>query len=120
MKRVQSLTKSQDFERVMARGMRARRGCATVFALRRPVLGEDPGPEPGGGSRLGVAMSARKRAVVRNRGKRRLRAAFLSCDPAPGYDVVVASDERAASSSFPDLLDDLAMALQEAGVRTGP
>lgn len=59
------------------------------------------------------------RAVVRNRIKRRIRAAFVACDPAVGYDVVIRADERAESMGFTDLTDALDGALKVCGVPTG-
>ena len=56
-------------------------------------------------------VRAQNRAVVRNRIKRRVRAAFVACDPAAGYDVVVRVDERAEKMSFTDLIGALSKAL---------
>lgn len=64
---------------------------------------------------LGLAVRARP-AVVRNRAKRRLRAAFRECAPAPG-SVVVRTDAGAATVEFARLRADLCAALEQAGGR---
>lgn len=70
-------------------------------------------------SRVGLVVRAPNRAVVRNRIKRRLRAAFVACDPEAGYDVVVRADERAKDMSFTELTGRLNQALGACGVQTG-
>jgi ribonuclease P protein component len=86
-----------------------------VYALSANIPDEDEaGPTP---SRLGLVVRARNRAVVRNRIKRRIRAAFAACDPAPGFDVVVRVDERAEKMPFTDLIGTLSKALADCGVQ---
>ncbi len=67
-------------------------------------------------TRVGLVVRARNLAVVRNRIKRRARAAFVVCDPAAGYDVVVRVDERAEKMSFTDLIGALSKGLAGCGV----
>ena len=52
--------------------------------------------------------------MVRNRAKRRLRAAFRECAPGPG-SVVVRTDAGAATVEFARLRADLCAALEQAG-----
>jgi ribonuclease P protein component len=86
---------------------RARRG-----ALRLTAVLDD-----GGSDRAAVAFAVGRAvgpAVVRNRIRRRVRAAFVELCPRPGtYLVAVAP--RAATSSFAQLRADLAGALAEVG-----
>lgn len=81
------------------------RGGITVCAVRL----KDP-TEP---TRLGVTVHAPRRAVTRNRAKRRVREAFRACGIAPGYEVVIRADDRAASSSFQELVENLSAAVGE-------
>lgn len=75
---------------------------------------------PGEGSkaptRVGLVVRAPQRAVVRNRIKRRLRAAFVACDPPVGYDVVIRADERAGAMDFTELTEALSDALDACGI----
>jgi ribonuclease P protein component len=102
-----SITSRRDFERVLREGRRARRGVTTVVAA--PAAPET--------LRLGLAVRARTGgAVARNRARRRLREAFWSAGPRPGHDVVIRSDERAASIAYDKLRSDLTAGLVEVGV----
>jgi ribonuclease P protein component len=72
---------------------------------------------PDAACRLGLAVHTEPRsAVLRNRARRRLRAAFARCSEATGWDIVVRADERAARAPFEDLVRDLCNAIAE-GVR---
>jgi ribonuclease P protein component len=53
--------------------------------------------------------------VVRNRIKRRLRAAVRLCAVAPGSDVVIGADASVAELEFGVLVAELAEALAAAG-----
>lgn len=55
-------------------------------------------------------------AVVRNRVRRRLRAAVAELDPTAGT-YLIATSPAAAASSYQALRDDLAAALDQAGAR---
>lgn len=63
-------------------------------------------------------------AVVRNRARRRLRAAacaVLAEHAAPGHDFVLIGRPATVDRPFPALLDDLATALRRVGAwREGP
>ncbi len=99
------------FAALAARGRRARRGLVRVTAdvgVEGVVLPE-------------VAFAVGRKvgtAVVRNRVRRRLRAAFAELAPPPGrYLLSVAPD--AAEASYATLRDDLAAALAGAAVPVG-
>ncbi len=64
-------------------------------------------------TRLGLAVRAPGRAVVRNRVKRRLREAFRACHCGPGYRVVVRAEASLASRNFQEVLEELEAALRE-------
>jgi len=88
-----------------------------VYALPSQISdGQEEEPAP---SRVGLVVRAPNRAVVRNRIKRRIRAAFVACDPEPGNDVVIRADERAESMSFTELTGALNKALAVCGVPAG-
>jgi ribonuclease P protein component len=55
-----------------------------------------------------------RKAVERNRIKRRLRAAWAEATPSRGLDAVIAADERSTEESFQDLVDHLKSALTRA------
>ena len=85
MKRRQRLSRSRDFDAVYRRGRSVSTRHLVLYSFPRP---EDPDGEP----RLGLAVSRKVGgAVVRNRVKRRLRAAFEELgQPLPaGHDFVL-------------------------------
>ncbi len=103
-----SLRTSREFRRVLDEGSAARRGDVAVHVLRR---------EDGGRTRLGLAVrSAPGGAVVRNRAKRRLRAAFDALSDPRSYDVVVRGSDRCARADFQELAENLSEALERAGM----
>jgi ribonuclease P protein component len=58
-------------------------------------------------------------AVVRNRAKRRMRAAAraeFGANPAPGHDIVLVAREAIRDNSFAALRDDLRAALTKLGL----
>lgn len=81
-------------------------GCLTAYACRRP---DGLGP-----ARLGLVVGARcGGAVVRNRIKRRVRAAFFgACGASQGVDVVVYAAPGAVRAPFQDLVVALRRALE--------
>jgi ribonuclease P protein component len=104
MPRIPSLRHRRDFDRVMSTGARARRGCIQVYVS--PAI---DGPRLGLAVRVGTAGS-----VVRNRVRRRLRAAFERCSVADAIDIVVRTDARAAEVDFQELVDALCGSIREA------
>jgi ribonuclease P protein component len=101
------LKRSEDFRRVREAGARARRDGVTVFVA--PAM---PG-HPGG--RAGITVPAAVgSAVVRNRLRRRLRAALQRTDLGRDRDVVVKVDPGAAGASYRELETNLTNALSRA------
>ena len=86
-----SLKTSAEFDHVLRSGVRARRGGVTLVASRR---GE-------GGTRVGLVVGRRVgSAVLRNRVKRRLRAAVREVGLAEGLDCVVIASKAVADVPF--------------------
>jgi ribonuclease P protein component len=100
------LRNRRDFQRVLAKGRRARRDGILATAL--------PGPDPEASLRLGLAVHGGRNAVARNRAKRRLRAAFRALQAQTGYDVVLRADERVLRAGYEELVGDLRAAVTEA------
>jgi ribonuclease P protein component len=104
---VRSLKRSEDFRRVRETGATARRNGVTVF-----VAPATPG-HPGG--RAGITVPGRVGgAVVRNRLRRRLRAALQRSDLGRDRDVVVRVDPSAAGANYLELETSLRNALSRA------
>lgn len=96
MKHPSTVTSSRDFQRVLDGGRRRRSAIGSVYVL--------PSPAATATSRLGLIVSRRVGgAVVRNRVKRRLRAAFASAWAEPGFDVIVRAEGTAATAPFQEL-----------------
>jgi ribonuclease P protein component len=100
--RPRALASRRDFDRVLHAHVRARRDGIIVSVA----------PAPGGHEHVGLIARA-NRAVVRNRIKRRLRAALLRCE-ARGVDAVVTAEESVATVAFDELVRDLQSALDGA------
>ena len=96
------LRSSRDFYRVFTVGSRARKDGVTVVVA--------PGVA-GSRARLGLSVKTRRGAVVRNRIRRRVRAAIADLSPQDGYDIVVRSDDSIVNKSHAELLEDLGWAL---------
>ena len=104
------LTRRSEFLRAAARGRKAARPGLVLQALAQP------------GAPLRVGFTATKKlggAVVRNRCKRRLRAAMQSAvgeHPIVGFDLVLIARDATATRPWDQLLGDLRGALRQAGV----
>jgi ribonuclease P protein component len=104
-----SLSSREDFRRVFAQGSRARHGGVTVVGVRSSAAE--------GASRVGLVVpGAVGTAVVRNRIRRRTRAALAEARPVSGFDIVVRADVRAGEAEFQQLVGDLKRALSGAGI----
>jgi ribonuclease P protein component len=104
---MESISNRRDFHEVFATGTRGRRGPLTVHTR--------PRPDRAAPTRLGLAVrTAAGGAVERNRAKRRLRAAFATCAPPAGLDVVVVADEQVNAIRFEELVEDLKFTLEAA------
>ncbi|HMH64178.1 MAG TPA: ribonuclease P protein component [Rhizomicrobium sp.] len=109
---VDHLKKRADFLRA-ARGIRRVEGAITLETCATP----EPEALPG---RLRVGFTASKKvgnAVIRNRAKRRLRAAARELLPLlgrEGHDYVLVARGTCAARPFPALLSDITTALKAA------
>lgn len=69
-------------------------------------------------ARLGLAVpKSVGGAVRRNRARRRLKSVVGGLRPAPGQDVVLRAGPEVATEEFEDLVEDVAGALEQAGLR---
>ena len=92
--RFRSLSGAGEFNKVFRHGRRIRRGGITVVSHRRD----------GGLPRIGLVVGRRVGgAVVRNRAKRRLRAALREVTLAEATDYVVIATPVVATAPFQDL-----------------
>jgi len=109
---VNRLKKRADFLRA-ARGIRRVEGAITLETCPTPAAETTPGA-----LRLGFTASKKiGNAVVRNRAKRRLRAAASQLLPLlgrAGHDYVLVARGTAVARPFPALLSDITMALKAA------
>ena len=107
---METLRRRSDFEQVFASGKFIGGRSLAVRVLAR---GEDVGP-----SRIGFAVGKRldKRAVVRNRARRRLREAIRRVEVRDGYDLVVMARGPALKRSFAALQRDVRALFRRAGV----
>jgi ribonuclease P protein component len=117
-RKLETLKVRADFLRVAGGGRRS----------AAPGLVVQAAPHPGGligatGIRVGFTASRKVgNAVIRNRAKRRMRAAAASVLPAlgrPGTDYVLIARAGTADRSFAELIADLEAALRRIG-RGGP
>ena len=102
------LRRSEDFARTIRQGARAGRGTVVAHCLMEPSRPD---------SRVGFVVSkAVGGAVVRNKGRRRLRGAVLDQRRAlpAGPDLVVRALPRSATASYADLSADLRSATEAA------
>jgi ribonuclease P protein component len=110
MERSRRLRKGAEFDGVYAKGTAT---SGPLVVLR--VLANDEGV-----TRWGFAVGKRiaKKAVVRNRVRRRLREAAGAMSVCEGQDVVVTARAAAIGASFAELREALARGLRRAGVAT--
>ncbi|MBA3431359.1 MAG: ribonuclease P protein component [Actinobacteria bacterium] len=118
MGRSPGLSRRTDFRHVVRAGRRGRRGGLTVFIAQQPAARDNGAMSEVTSTRLGLGVRAPGRAVARNRVKRRLRAAFDEYAPAPGFDVLVTTDDSVLSMAYERLAEDLAGALGSAGLES--
>jgi len=109
---VERLKTRADFLRA-ARGIRRVEGAVTLEACQTPIAETLPG-----GVRAGFTASKKiGNAVVRNRAKRRLRAAASQLLPLlgrEGHDYVLVARGTTVARPFPALLSDITTALKAA------
>jgi ribonuclease P protein component len=107
MARIESISGSADFRRVMREGASFSRDGVRVYVAGRA---------PGAGLRLGLVVRSRG-AVTRNRVRRRLKeavAAAIAGGAAGDLDVVVRADERASRKEFQELVKMVSDAVTKA------
>ena len=105
MSRLHRLRSTRDFQRLRAEG-RSGRSDGIVAQV-----GPHDGP-----TRLGVTVGRRTgSAVVRNRLRRRLRAAYLARGPREGFDVVLVGRAPVATAPFTRVEEYVRTCLAEAG-----
>ena len=96
------------------------RAASKARKAARPGLVLQALPQPGAALRVGFTATKKLGgAVVRNRCKRRLRAAIraaLAEHPITGFDLVLIAREATAERLWAQLLGDLRGALRQAGV----
>jgi len=98
MRRGQRLTRRSDFEHVRTNGVRASDRHFILGAARNEIET----------TRFGLAVSRRVGgAVVRNRVKRRIRAALDSMPFAEGWNVVVSARPAAAEATYREISESL-------------
>lgn len=107
----QRLTRRAEFLRVASQGKKTPQAGLVLQALRR---------EDGGPARLGFTVTKKVgNAVVRNRTRRRLRAAaaeVLKAQPLTDVDLVLIGRDKTRSRRFSLLVNDLRQALAKLGV----
>ena len=126
--KVNRLWHPQDFKAVYARGVHRKTSHLTLRALRCSA-GDDrpPDQEPAGQTarptRIGISISQKvsKRAVIRNRIKRQIRAAFRQLLPklSAGWDVVIVVKPAALECNYGEFLQELEQLLVQAEVING-
>lgn len=117
--KVNRLRKTQEFASVYKGGTRQSTFHLTLRALRsHPRDSVETQP-----TRLGITVSQKvsKRAVVRNRIKRQLRAICRQLLPKllPGWSVVIVARGSVLECDYPQFLRELEQLLTEAGILNG-
>lgn len=125
--KIHRLRYSQDFKVVYNKGLHRKTPHFTMRAVRglprkrKKSNGIDlPNNQP---TRMGISISQKvsKRAVVRNRIKRQIRAAWRQLLPqvSPGWDVVIIVKPTADQCNYAEILQELKQLLVEAEVLNG-
>jgi ribonuclease P protein component len=127
------LRSRHDFSAVYRGGLRRTGELFTLRVLQRPLIapnGDQPEHHPSASqlsgespTRLGISVSQKvsKRAVVRNRIKRQIRAAFRELLPhlSPGWDLVVIVHPKAIECKYGQFLQQLEQLLARTEVLNG-
>ncbi|EAW33840.1 ribonuclease P protein component [Lyngbya sp. PCC 8106] len=122
--KVHRLWHPQDFKAVYARGVHRKTSHLTLRALRCSPQPEDQISEilnqTQRATRIGISISQKvsKRAVVRNRIKRQIRAAFrqLLSKLSSGWDIVIVVKPTAIECNYAEFLQELEQLLVQAEV----
>jgi len=119
--KVNRLKNRHEFQTLFREGNRLKSSHLTLRALRL----QTPSGIITGATRIGISISTKvsKRAVIRNRIKRQIRAAFRSLLPqiAPGWSLVVVVQPQAVLSKcdYQQFLQELEQLLAKAEVMNG-
>ena len=119
--KVNRLKNRHEFQTLFREGNRLKSSHLTLRALRL----QTPSGIITGATRIGISISTKvsKRAVIRNRIKRQIRAAFRSLLPqiAPGWSLVVVVQPEAVLSKcdYQQFLQELKQLLAKAEVMNG-
>jgi ribonuclease P protein component len=119
--KVNRLKNRHEFQTLFREGNRLKSSHLTLRALRL----QTPSGIITGATRIGISISTKvsKRAVIRNRIKRQIRAAFRSLLPqiAPGWSLVVVVQPEAVLSKcdYQQFLQELKQLLAKAEVING-
>ena len=126
LKTANRLRHRQDFKNVYQKGRRRSGKILTVRALRASSADKASQKDAPGNfcaTRIGISISQKvsKKAVVRNRIKRQIRAAFrqMLSGISPGWLVVVVVAPAACSCKYDEILRELEQLLAEAEVLDG-
>ncbi len=126
--RANRLKHRKDFTAVYERGRRRNTANFTLRALRRPKpIGPSPLPDPSSQPvacpQIGISISRKvsKRAVVRNRLKRQIRAVFRQLLPRIGgqWWIVIGVKTTAVGCDYGQILQELEQLLVQAEVLNG-
>jgi ribonuclease P protein component len=114
------LRRRQDFQQVYQQGQRRQSANLTLVSLRRNPLSSSQDIAP---SRFGIAIGQKvsKKAVVRNRLKRRIKACVRNLIPQlkPGWDVAIIVKISARECEYEDFLRELKQLLTGAEIING-
>ncbi|MBW4580190.1 MAG: ribonuclease P protein component [Tildeniella nuda ZEHNDER 1965/U140] len=122
------LRSRQDFNAVYRKGRRRKSTYLTVVVLRRSSIGSskqssDSAEQIAKPTRVGISISQKvsKRAVIRNRIKRRLKVAAHSLLPkfSTGWDLIVIVHPEATQCDYRQFLQELKQLLINAEVCDG-
>ncbi|WP_413167146.1 ribonuclease P protein component [Capilliphycus salinus ALCB114379] len=121
--KVHRLWHPHDFKAVYARGVHRKTSHLTLRALRCSPDPDDltaDGDRTKRSTRIGISISQKvsKRAVIRNRIKRQIRAAFRQLLPklSEGWDIVVVVKPTALECNYAEFLQELEQLLVQAEV----
>ena len=110
----------KDFQTVYQQGTRYGSPYLTLLVLSEVEVGNGEAPKA---TRIGISVSQKvsKKAVVRNRIKRQIRAAFQTFLPTllPGWKVVVVVRSKALECKYEHFLRELKQLLVKANIIDG-
>ena len=116
----------KDFSAVYRKGMRRNSAHLSLRALRKPKTADSTKPTAAKSlqpTRTGISISLKvsKRAVVRNRIKRQIRAALRQLLPRIklGWDLIIVVRPIAQECNYAEILQELEQLLVEAEVLNG-